>query len=50
MAKRSYIIMMLPFQPVYPLSDIAEYFGRYGFLYLSVLIGMTRGAVLEEVV
>ena len=38
------------FQPVYPLRDVAEHFGRYGFLYLPVLIHKACGTVLEEVV
>jgi len=40
----------LLFQPVYPLGDVAEYFGGNGFLYFPVLIHAASGAVLEEVV
>jgi len=32
------------------LGNIAEDFGRDGFLYLAVLIGEAGGAMLEEVV
>ena len=35
---------------VNPLCDVAEDFGRDGFLYLAILIGGTCGAMLEEVV
>ena len=32
------------------MDDVAEDFGRDGFLYLAVLIGEAGGAMLEEVV
>ena len=37
-------------EPVYPLRDVAEHFGRDGFLNLAVLVNDAGGAVLEEVV
>ena len=45
--KSGYFVL---FQPFYPLSDVAEHFGRDGLLNLSVLIGQTRGTMLEKVV